>query len=289
MAVHYLNDLPEFFSEEEISKSAADKVLLIATGSQGEARSALAKIARGEFNGVSLTRGDTVVFSARPIPGNEKNINVVKNNLSGGGINVVTPLDTNNTIHVSGHPCRDELADMYKWVRPKLVIPVHGERMQLDAQARFAQECGVGQTIVPSNGSVIKLAPGTPETVDRVETGTLAVDAKRVISAWHSSIGERRKLQYSGAVHVSLVLGKRNEIMGEPKLDTVGLFDLENKGEQKIEDKLYHKIYHIMEELTPEEIRDDQFVEEELRIGLRRFVHDALGIKPKVTAHILRI
>ena len=288
-ATGYLNDLPEFFSEEEISKSAADKVLLIATGSQGEARSALAKIARGEFNGVSLTRGDTVVFSARPIPGNEKNINVVKNNLSGGGINVVTPLDTNNTIHVSGHPCRDELADMYKWVRPKLVIPVHGERMQLDAQARFAQECGVGQTIVPSNGSVIKLAPGTPETVDRVETGTLAVDAKRVISAWHSSIGERRKLQYSGAVHVSLVLGKRNEIMGEPKLDTVGLFDLENKGEQKIEDKLYHKIYHIMEELTPEEIRDDQFVEEELRIGLRRFVHDALGIKPKVTAHILRI
>lgn len=284
----YLKGIPEFLEEEDIAFMSGERVVVIATGSQGEARSALAKISRGEFNDIRLGKGDTVIFSARPIPGNETSINAVKNNLAGAGVRVVTPSDTQNNIHVSGHPCRDEIADMYKWIRPKIVVPVHGERTQLEAQAAFARQKGIKDVIVPGNGSVIKLAPGTPEVVDHVQTGLLAVDQKRIISSSHASIAERRKLQYSGAVHVSLAMNKKGEVVGEPRLDTVGLIDTAN-GEVQIEDKIYDEIYGLLEELTPEELRDDKFVAEELRIGLRRFVFHVLGIKPKTTAHVIRV
>ncbi len=271
--------------EGDIYDYPPEKLVLLVTGSQGEARSALAKISRGEFRDVELGHGDTVIFSARPIPGNERNINDVKNNLSAGGVRVVTPSDTDAIIHVSGHPCRDEIAEMYSWVRPKVVIPVHGERMQLDAQAKFAESKNI-PAIIPSNGSIIRLAPGVPEIVDHIETGLLAVDQKRIISANHDSIGERRKLQYSGVIHVSVALDKSGKLLGKPKIDTVGLFD---ESESKILDDLYNEIEEILEDMIWEERVNDHFLAEELRIGLRRFIVHLLGIKPKTTVHVIRV
>ncbi len=281
----YIKKIPDFLSEGDIYDHSPNKLVLLVTGSQGEPRSALAKIARGEFRDVELGPGDTVIFSARPIPGNERKINDVKNNLSAGGVRVVTPSDTDAPIHVSGHPARDEIADMYSWVRPKVVIPVHGERMQLEAQAKFAESKGIA-SIVPSNGSIIRLAPGKPEIVDHIETGLLAVDQKRIITANHGSISERRKLQYSGVIHVSVAVDKGGKLLGKPKIDAVGLFD---ESESKILDDLYNEVEEILDDMIWEERVNDHFLAEELRIGLRRFIVHLLGIKPKTTVHVIRV
>ena len=284
-----MDDVPDFVTEEDLGYLPDDKMVVILTGSQGEYRAALAKIARGDFKNFSLQRGDTVIFSARPIPGNETSINQVKNNLSAGGIRVLTPRDSEHTIHVSGHPCREEIAEMLQWVRPELVVPVHGERIQLDAHAEFAKSCQVPEALVPSNGSVIKLAPGTPEIIDHVPASVLAVDQKRIIPADHQSIAARRKLQYTGAVHVSLVVDARGELMGNPRLEILGLVDESNPGEEQIVDKMHDEMLDILDDVSWEDRLDDKFITEELRIGMRRFCDHLLGIKPKVTVHVMRI
>ncbi|MGB4106642.1 MAG: ribonuclease J [Alphaproteobacteria bacterium] len=289
MECGYLRDVPHFLDEEDLDDVPPAELVMIVTGSQGEYRSALAKIARGEHRLMKLGRGDTVIFSARSIPGNEREVSDVKNNLSAARVEIITPSDTDNIIHVSGHPCRDEIAEMYQWVRPQAVIPVHGERVQLDAHAAFARQCQIPNVIVPSNGTVIRLAPGKAEITDHIPTGLLAVDQKRIISVDHGSISDRRKLQFTGAVHLSLVLDSKGALKGEPKLDTVGLIDQQLGGEKKIEDNLYNEILDILEDMSEADIKNDHFVEEELRIGIRRFFVHTLGFKPKTTVHVLRI
>jgi len=284
-----LDGVPEIVSEEDLGYLPDDKIVVIVTGSQGEYRAALGKISRGDFRDFRLQRGDSVIFSARAIPGNEIAINQIKNNLSAGGINIITPRDTKNIIHVSGHPCREEIAQMLQWVRPQVVVPVHGERVQLDAHAEFAKDCQVPQTLVPSNGSVIKLAPGAPEIMDHIETDVLAVDQKRIIKATHQSIVARRKLQYTGTVHVALALDVRGELLGEPKLETVGLIDIKNPGELQIEDNLYDEILDLLDDIDWEDRTDDDLVSDKIRIGVRRFCQNVLGIKPKASIHILRV
>ncbi|MGH1398356.1 MAG: ribonuclease J [Alphaproteobacteria bacterium] len=285
----YLDDIPAFVDEEDLGFLPDSNAVMIVTGSQGEFRAALAKIARGDHRNASLKRGDTVIFSARAIPGNEREVNTVKNNLSGAGIKVITPNDTPHKIHVSGHPCRDEIAQMLQWLRPSLVVPVHGERTQLEAHAKFAQSCQVKNTIVPSNGSVIRLGPDAPAVVDHIETGVLAVDQKRAIKAEHRSISERRKLQFTGALHVSVAVDGGGKMLGSPQFEMLGLIDVKNAGEAQIEDNLAIEIEEIFDDLTLDERLDDHFIGEELRIGLRRFCHHTLGIKPKTTVHVLRV
>jgi ribonuclease J len=290
MECGYLRDVPHFLSEDEVEDVPPSELVMIVTGSQGEFRSALARLARGEHQSFSLHRGDTVIFSARSIPGNERAVNDVKNNLSGAGVNIITPSDTDSIIHVSGHPCRDEIAEMYQWVRPQTVIPVHGERVQLEAHAAFARQCQIPNVIVPSNGTIIKLAPGRPVVVDHITTGLLAVDQKRIISADHGSISDRRKLTiFGGGASQPRSRCKGRMLKGEPKLDTVGLIDQQLKGEKSIEDSLYNEILDILEDMNDEDLTNNHFVEEELRIGIRRFFVHTLGFKPKTTVHVLRI
>lgn len=287
-ALGYLDEV-DFISEEDMGYLPDDRVVLIMTGSQGEYRSALAKAARGEHPAVSLKRGDCVIFSSRPIPGNEKEIGEVKNNLSAGGIDVVTANDTEEIIHVSGHPCQEEIADMFSWLKPPCVIPVHGERTQLEAHARFAEKCQVAQSIIPHNGTVIKLAPGKPEVVDNIETGLLAVDMRRIIPSDHSSIIERRKLQYTGTIHATLVLDAKGKIMAQPKVSTLGLIDQNDPVEKNFLEKLHQEIVDIIDDMSKDELADDHFVSEEMRIGLRRFSVHFLGIKPLTTIHLIRV
>lgn len=280
----YLGDIPDFISEDDIAHIPPENLVMVVTGSQGEHRAALARIARGDHRVVNLNRGDTVIFSSRAIPGNDRNINTVKNNLSAGGVRVVTPDDTKNKIHVSGHPCSAEITTMLQWVRPQCVIPVHGERLQLDAQAELAQSCQVNQVVVPNNGSVIRLAPGEPKIVDHVETGTLAVDQRRIIPVTHQSITARRKLQYSGAVHASLVLGYDLKPLGRMKIDTVGL-SCERSDDCIINDLEKH-IRKILKSLPDDVVLDEDEIAETIRIDLRRYVIDLLGLKPKTTVHV---
>jgi len=282
-----MEGIEEFASEEELGYLPDDRTVIICTGSQGEARAALARIARGDHKSIKLNPGDTVIFSARAIPGNEKEINNVKNNLSAAGVRIITPRNTKNIIHVSGHPAREEITEMLGWVRPKAVIPVHGERVQLDAQGALARDCQIAHVVVPNNGSVIRLAPGDPAVVDHVETGVLAVDQKRLIADTHQSISGRRKLQYTGAVHVSVVLDQRGELLGEPKVDALGLID--EGEEEQIVNNMHDEILDLLDDMTWDERMDDRFVSEELRIGMRRFFYHILGIKPKATVHVIRI
>lgn len=284
----YIDDIDDFLSEEDMGYVPDDKIVMIMTGSQGEHRAALSKVSRGEHRSVSLSRGDSVIFSARTIPGNEREINAVKNNLIAGGVRVVSPRESEYTIHVSGHPCRDEIIEMFGWLKPDCVIPVHGERAQLEDHAALAAECQINSTVVPNNGSIIRLAPDQPELVDHVETGLLAVDQKRLISADHRSITQRRKLQFSGVIHVSLVMDARGELIADPKLDTAGLVDIE-AGDQAIEDKIFDEILDLLDDMSWEELTDDHFVSEEVRIGLRRLCFHMLGLKPATSVHVIRV
>lgn len=178
---------------------------------------------------------------------------------------------------------------MYHWVKPMSVIPVHGERTQLEAQASFAKECQVPAAVIPNNGSVIQIAPGELQVIDHVPTGMLAVDQKRIIRADHQSIVARRKLQFSGTIHASLVLDAKGNLLGDPKLDTVGLIDDKFEEEVEFEDTIYNEILDILEDMSRKELLDDHFIAEEIRIGLRRYVFHMLRIKPNTTVHVLRI
>lgn len=285
----HLSNVADFVSEEDINRLPDERVVMIVTGSQGEARAALARMARGEHQSILLKRSDTVIFSARPIPGNEKEIDAVKNNLSAAGIRIIAEGDTQHVIHVSGHPRRGEIVDMLGWVRPRIVVPVHGERVQLEAHAALARDCDVPATIVPSNGAVIRLGPDKPAVIDHVRTGLLAVEPNRIIGADHEAISARRKLQFTGTVHVTIVINDRGDLIADPQISTVGLIDPANKSEARIETDLMDEISDILVDMDMDEVRDDELVNEEVRLGVRRLVNDILGMKPNTTVHVIRV
>ena len=286
---NYLKGMPSSIREEEAENLPADKVVLIVTGSQGEARAQLARIARGDHQYIKFGRGDTVIFSSRAIPGNEKSIIEVKNNLAATGVNIIDHRKTRHCIHVSGHPARDEITQMFQWVKPKAVIPVHGERTMLEAHAELARSCQVKSVVVPNNGSVIRISEEGAEIVDHIETGLLAVEPGRIIDISHPAIGERRKLQFSGAVHVTLVLDKKGQLVSEPALSTVGLTDQKGEEGSDFENDLLDEIDDILADMKKPDLQDDHFVAEEIRIGLRRYVDHLLRMKPKTTVHVVRV
>jgi ribonuclease J len=178
---------------------------------------------------------------------------------------------------------------MLSWVKPKLVVPVHGERVMLEAQAELARSCQVPHVIVPSNGSVICLGPATPEIVNHVPTGLLAVEKTRIIDANHSSIIERRKLQFSGTVHVTLVLNARGDLIADPQVTTVGLIDEDRQEEKKILRELLEEIEDTRADMERNDLMDDHAVHEEVRIGVRRYIQVVLAMKPKTTVHVVRV
>ncbi len=285
-ACGYLDDaIPDFVNEDDIAHIPDENLVMVVTGSQGEHRAALARISRGEHRNACLKKGDTVIFSSREIPGNERRINTVKNDLIAAGVHIITPDDTINKIHVSGHPCKDEISTMLQWVRPKCVIPVHGERIQLDAHAKLSNEGQVANSIVPSNGSVIRLSEGGCEIIDHVETGLLAVDLRRIIPATHQSITARRKLQYSGAVHASIVINTDLNILGEVKIDTVGLSCKRN--DDCMNEELETELNRTLNLLANEEVDlNEDDISNKIKTALRRYVVDTIGLKPKTTVHV---
>ncbi len=285
----YLDDVPVFVDERDLDRLKDSETVILLTGSQGEANAQLSRIARGEHPYVRFNKGDTVIFSARPIPGNEEEINAVKNNLSATGVNIISTGDTSHTIHVSGHPCQDEILDMLRWVRPTIVIPVHGERTQLEAQARLARQLSVPSVVVPSNGSVIKLTANGAEVIDHISTNLLAVEPNRIISAGHQAISARRKLQFTGVVHITLVIDDRGVLADDAQITTMGLIDPSNPTEAKFEENLAIEVEDALEDLDRNKDVGDDAIAEQARVAARRMVSQALGLKPKVSVHIVRV
>src|SRR6201997_3402176 len=219
----YLADLPRFLTEEEAGYIPRDRILLICTGSQGEPRAALARIAREDHPNIVLEEGDAVIFSSRIIPGNEKTINRLQNALVRVGIEIVTEED--HFVHVSGHPARDELVRMYQMIRPQIAIPVHGEARHLVAHAQLAGECQVQQPLVIQNGDVVRLAPSGAAVVDEVPVGRLASDGKGLLPVDGTALKDRRRVTFNGSAGAPLVLHRRGEPLAPPTISTIGVVE----------------------------------------------------------------
>ena len=196
------------------------EVLIIATGGQGEPRAALGRIAGGTHE-LKLGEGDTVIFSSRIIPGNEVAIGRIMNQLSDLGVQIVTERQAH--VHVSGHPGRPELIQMYKWVRPEIVVPVHGEARHLAEHARLALDHGVPHAVVQKNGDVIRLAPGEPKKIDEVRVGRLVLDGDVILPADGATVNERRKIGYGGLITVALPVGDDGQLAGKPLIRPFGV------------------------------------------------------------------
>jgi ribonuclease J len=282
----YLTDIPRFLSPKEAAELPRDKVLLICTGSQGEPRSALARIARNDHPDAVLEPGDTVIFSSRVIPGNEKSIGRLQNRLTSLGVDLLTTHDEKH-IHVSGHPARDELAQMYQWVRPKIAVPVHGEMRHLHAHEELARQCQVPEAHLAPNGTLLKLAPGPAEVVDEVFSGRLALDGNRLVSMGSGALRERRKMLHSGAAVVSLVIDEVGELQADPQISTHGVFDLEEDSD--IADSLIDTAADAVDDLSRVSRRQDGAVREAVRIAVRRRFRALCGKRPTVDVHLVRL
>jgi len=279
----YLRDVQPFLDDEEASHLPRDKVLLACTGSQGESRAALTRLATDQHPNLHLEEGDAVIFSSRIIPGNEKSIGRLHNHLIRKGIDVVTERD--HFVHVSGHPARDELVQMYQWVRPKIAVPVHGEGRHLLEHARIARQCQVPQTVVAENGMLVRLAPGIAEVVGEVPSGRLALDGKVLVSL-KAMARSRNKLINNGAVVATMVVESDGDMELDPMVTLQGL-PVEDDGVLAREVAL--AIRDGVDDLPAGARRSDSRVEEAARRAIRRTLSDELGKRPAIDIHLVRL
>ena len=221
-SVGILADAEPFVTDAEAGFFPDDKILYLCTGSQGEPRAALSRIAEGTHPHVSLGQGDSVIFSSRVIPGNEIPIRNLQNKLSDRGVRLYTERDHPH-IHVSGHPCRDELKQMYQWARPQIAVPTHGERRHLLEHCALAKDMQVPVALAPRNGDMVRLAPGHPDIIDEVPSGRLFVDAGMVTPEHGEALRERRHAAHNGMLNISLVLDAKNRLAAGPRIRTLGL------------------------------------------------------------------
>ncbi len=278
----YLKNLPPMVEEEDVGYLPRDEVLILATGSQGEPRAALTRLANDDHRQLSLERGDTVIFSSRMIPGNERAIGRLQERLLHKGVDVVTADD--RFIHVSGHPARDELVQMYQWVRPRLAIPVHGEPRHLTAHAALAAECQVPQTIVATNGDMIRLAPGEPGIVGQVHAGRLALDGHRLVPADSTALKARNKMAYAGSALATVVLDAKGKLLADPKVTVQGLTETDEDLSWAADE-----LRRALEQLSRRDREDDEQVREMLRRALRRGFQRTTGKKPLADIHVIRV
>lgn len=279
----YLVDFPECVAERDAGYLPRDKVLYICTGSQGEPRASMAKIAGGEHRDVVLEGGDTAVFSSRVIPGNERAVGRLQNELLARGVEVITDQDVD--IHVSGHPARDELVRVYQWVRPKIAVPVHGEIRHMVEHAALAKTCQVPETVLAPNGTLVRLAPGPATVVDHVHAGRLARDGDVVTPVEGDALRERRKLLWNGAASATLVIDAQGRPLANPKVSLRGIADSEGE----LVRAAVTALEETLADLNAAERRDDGRIQEAARQAVRRVVRAHLGKKPLTDVHIVRI
>jgi ribonuclease J len=282
----YLTGLPEFVQEHDVGYFPRDRILMICTGSQGEPRSALARIARKEHPHVALEPGDAVVFSSRTIPGNEKAIAHLQNELTRQDVQVIT--DREEDIHVSGHPARDELIEMYQMIRPKIAIPVHGEARHIKEHVALAKECQVPQALEAANGAVIRLAPGPAEIVAAVPSGRLGLDGKALMRLDGDMIRHRHRMSFNGLVMVSVVLGKDGKLLAPPQVSLEGLLDAGETGEEAIV-AMSKAVADAIDRLPRDRLEDAEELTEACRLAARRWFHKAYDKKPVTKVHVVRL
>lgn len=286
-AVGLLQDVKPFIDEEEAAYFPAEKILYLCTGSQGEPRAALSRIAEGTHRNVSLGQGDTVIFSSRVIPGNEIGIFELQNKLADAGVHVIT--DSDRDIHVSGHPCREELRAMYNWARPRIAIPVHGERRHLIEHARFAKSMQVPHGIAPRNGDLIRITREGVEVVDEVPAGRLHVDGSFITPADGEAMRERRKMSFAGYIGVALAVEASGKLISGPDVRTAGLPEDREYAMEDFLDGLADAAEQAFDRLGKRDRRDPDMIEEAVRRGVRREAAKIWGKKPIVDVTVLEV
>lgn len=282
----YLKGLQPFLTEHDAGYLPPEKVLFCCTGSQGEPRAALARIATGTHPNIVLEEDDTVIFSSRVIPGNETSIFELQNLLAQRGIHVITEKD--HFVHVSGHPCRDELAQMYQWIRPRISVPVHGEARHLAEHAYFARELQVPEQVVIRNGLMVRLAPGLAEIIDEAPSGRLYLDGDVLTDADEGAVRARRQLAVAGSVFVSVVLNGEGRVMGDPQVRLIGLPEEDSEGDL-FENIALDALDSALEKLPLKRRSDDDTVAELLRRAVRSGLRREWGKKPIVEVAVTRI
>ncbi|MEW6639874.1 MAG: ribonuclease J [Pseudomonadota bacterium] len=282
----YLDGVAEFRSAEYYGHFPPDKVLALCTGSQGEPRAALARIAKDDHPLVTLNRGDCVIFSSRTIPGNEKAVGAIINSFVEQGVEIIT--DRTHLVHVSGHPRRDELRDMISWVRPQVLVPVHGEALHLSEHAKLARAAGVPKVITCRNGNLLRLGPGDPAVIDDVPSGRLYKDGLLLEDQKARAVVERRRMSFAGCAFVALALTDKGELADDPEVDLMGIPENNAAGEV-IADEVFDLVVSTVENLPRARRRDADAVSESVRRAVRASIAEQWGKKPLCVVHVLMV
>ncbi|MEO1251631.1 MAG: ribonuclease J [Pseudomonadota bacterium] len=271
----------DFVEPRDAGHFPREHVLYLCTGSQGEPRAALSRIARGEHRDLALGDGDTVIFSSKVIPGNEREIFNLQNALVDMGVKIITEKD--EFIHVSGHPCRDELKDMYQWARPQIAIPVHGEARHLEEHADLALSLGAEEALAPRNGDLIRIAPDGPEVIEEVPTGRMYLDGDALLPDGAAPMRERRKLGWAGVVSVSVVLDHGGLRVSPVEVFLFGVYAGDD------ESALAMEIAEAVDDMARARRNDDDAVALVVRRAVRGFLDDVWGKRPVIDTHIHRL
>ena len=273
----YLDGIDAFLSEEDYPYIPRDKIVMVLTGSQGEQRAALAKLSRDEMRSLALTAGDTVIYSSRSIPGNERAIIDTQNRLTDMGVKIITDHDA--LVHVSGHPRRSDLKKMYEWVKPDILVPVHGEALHLAAQTALGRQVGIKRVAEIRNGDMLKLAPEPVEVIDEVPVGLIYKDGNLIGNEDELGISERRKLSYVGQVSASFLLDKHHNLADVPEVVSFGLPETDDEG-NLIEEIITDTIETTIDSIPRAKRKDDDLLREAVRRAIRAEVNEIWGKKP---------
>ncbi len=282
----YLNNLIEPIDPREAKKTSREKIVYLCTGSQGEPNGAMMRISNYIHPDVFIESGDTVIFSSKIIPGNEKKLYKLHNQLVKNGIEVVS--EENEFVHVSGHPNREDLKDMYNWVKPKSVIPVHGEHRHMIEHINFAKEMQIPHPVSVENGDIVQLYPGEkPKVYDKAPTGRLLVDGNISVGEESQSIKERRNLSYNGFLEITLIVNNLGSIVKKPIISIRGI---PNNGDSNnfIFD-LEDKIKDICKTFSLKNSKHEDNLIEALKINCRKTIKEKTGKRPYTNVNLVRI
>ncbi len=280
----YFKDIPEFLSEEEALDRPIGSVLFICTGSQGEPYSALSSLSAmtPQKNSIFFGPDDVVIFSSRIIPGNEKAITLLQKRFKAKGVEIITNREA--LVHVSGHYSGPDLVEMYKMVKPKIALPVHGEARELNEHAVLAEKWGTPFAFALEDGEVLTLDE-TPQVLGEVPSGILAVDGKKILPLGAEVIRKRRKMIEDGTLVITAVLDKNGTVLGELQLSTFGLLETGGDDEKALKDKIISEIT----DLPSDHKKRDDMIENTIRTGIRQFLKEFYGKKPLIEVHLVRI
>jgi ribonuclease J len=281
----YLPEFNDFLSENEAMMTPRDKIVIVSTGCQGEARAALWRIAMSDHPEIELDEGDTVIFSSRDIPGNEKAIGRLQNRLIARGLRVITAHQA--PVHVSGHPAQEELTQLYQWTRPNLVLPVHGEARHQQEHERIAKECQVPHTMIPANGQIIRLGPGIHEVVAEVQSGRWGLDGKVLRRLDDDTSKSRRKMSFNGATVITVVMDGRGQVVRAPQVSLMGVAD--GVEDLRMQEDIAAAAHDAIDAMPKSTRIDDAAVRHAVSQAARRLMQEMQGKKPVMDVHVVRL